>query len=133
MSRAVVDASVVVNALLPRPARAAALRSLDGRELWAPGILDAEVLSALARLERAGSITEEESQIAVEHLASMPVRRVPAEAVAARAWQLRSALRISDAFYVAVAEALDAELITADARLARAPGLPMPIVLIPAD
>lgn len=127
-----IDASVVVNALLPHPPRTAALQALTDRELWAPGILDLEVLSALARLERAGSITRSESRHAVDHLAAMPVRRLPADAVAGRVWGLRGALRISDAFYVATAECLEAELITADARLARASGLTMAVVLVPA-
>lgn len=133
MNRAVIDASVVVNALLPHPARSAALRALAERDLWAPGILDLEVLSALARLEQAGSITRSESRLAFDDLATLPVRRVPPEAVAVRAWGLRDGMRISDAFYLATAEALEAELITADARLARVPGLTVPVVLLPAS
>lgn len=131
MRPTVVDASAVIDALLPRPERAAALRALRDRELWAPAILDLEVLSAVARLERAGLVTPAEAGQAIDDLGTMPVERIEPARLTRGVWALRGGIRIADAFYVAAARGLEAELLTADARLARAPGLGVPVVLLP--
>ena len=79
-----------------------------------------EVASALARLVRAGTLTDEVATSRIRSLQRLPVRRVPHRALATRAWQLRDRVRISDAFYVSCAEFGGASLLTTDARLGRA-------------
>ncbi|QKT06746.1 type II toxin-antitoxin system VapC family toxin [Gordonia sp. X0973] len=129
--RYVVDASVLVDAVLPTERQSAALTALQDAELWAPTILDLEVTSTLWRLERTGQITDHEAGYAVDLLRSTPIRRVDDPAIAAEAWQLRKSIQVADAFYVATARLLDAALITRDARLSRAPRLGVTVVLLP--
>lgn len=128
--RRIVDASALVDAVLPTSRRDAALAALAEHELWAPAILDLEVMSAIWRLARGGEITASEAEHGVVLLRSAPVRRVGDEAVAAEAWTLRDSLRLSDAFYVATARLLDADLLTSDARMSRAPAMGVTVVLL---
>lgn len=128
--RRIVDASALVDALLPTTRQSAALNALAGHDLAAPSILDLEVMSAIGRLARAGDISEEEAERAVVLLAEAPIRRLAAPGLAGEAWRLRGALRISDAFYVAAARQYDADLLTSDARLSRAPRLGVTVVLL---
>lgn len=79
------------------------------------------MLSALARLERSGTISGPEATDAVRGLGRLPCTRVAAEALLEQVWSLRHGVRISDAHYVALARTLDATLLTSDGRLARAP------------
>lgn len=129
--RYVVDASVLVDAVLPTERQSAALTALQDAELWAPTILDLEVTSTLWRLERTGQITDREAGYAVDLLGSTPIRRVDDPTIAAEAWQLRKSIQVADAFYVATARLLDAALITRDARLSHAPRLGVTVVLLP--
>ncbi|MFT4166873.1 MAG: type II toxin-antitoxin system VapC family toxin [Microlunatus sp.] len=126
----VVDASALVDALLPAERQEAALAALAGHELWAPAILDLEVASALWRLVRSAEIRDAEAQRAIGYLESAPIRRLQPHDLVAEVWQLRDALRISDAFYVAAARRLGADLLTSDARLSRAPKLGVTVVLL---
>lgn len=119
--RLVLDASAAVDALLPTPRRDAVLDHLAGAELVAPALVDTEVLSALARLERARTITGTEADDAVDAWLRLPLDRVPGDVLAQHVWSSRAALRIADAHYVALARLLGAPLLTSDARLARAP------------
>lgn len=93
----VIDASALVDALLPTVRQDAALAALTGHELWAPAILDLEVASAVHRLERAGKVTTPEADRAVELLRATPIRRIYHDQLVASAWRLRPALRLSDA------------------------------------
>lgn len=117
----VVDASAVIDALLPTPRRRRVLTELRVDELWAPSILDLEVISALARLERTGQISTAEAERAIADLRTAPIRRIEAGALTDLAWSMRTSVRISDGFYVAAARLLEARLLTCDARLGRAP------------
>ncbi|WP_417563512.1 type II toxin-antitoxin system VapC family toxin [Microbacterium sp.] len=128
--RRIVDASALVDAVLPTTRRDAAHAALAGHELWAPAILDLEVMSALWRLVRMGEITPDEAERGIALLRTAPVHRLDDAAVAVEAWTLRESLRLSDAFYVAAARLLDADLLTSDARLSRAPALGVTVVLL---
>ncbi|MBD8059490.1 type II toxin-antitoxin system VapC family toxin [Cellulomonas sp. JH27-2] len=116
----VLDASTAVHALLATPLRAPTRAHLRGHDLVAPSLIDTEVLSALARLERAGQITADEAGAAVAAWRDLPCERVPSSALIEQVWSLRHAIRVADAHYVAVAQAYGVPLLTADARLARA-------------
>jgi predicted nucleic acid-binding protein len=116
----VIDASVLVDALLVAgPARA----RLASDNLQAPELIDAELLSVLRRLVLADKLQEAHALQALAAANQLGLRRHPSRSLWPRAWELRSNLSAYDALYVALAEQLDAPLLTADARLARAPGL----------
>lgn len=79
----------------------------------------------------AGMIGDDRFLAALDALASLPFPRYPARAFLGRVFQLRANLTPYDAVYVALAEALDAELVTADRRLASAPGIRCRVRLVP--
>lgn len=115
----VIDSSCVVE-LVIAGSRASSVRErleLD-RDLVAPHILDAEVISVLSRLESAGQIDRTAASLAVLALEDLPVERFGQVALLDRVWELRPRLTAGAATYVALAEALDARLITLDHRLA---------------
>lgn len=118
--RLVLDASAAVNALVPGHLRNATLRHFDGAELFAPALIDTEVVSALARLERAELITTPEAGSAVTAWTRLPCTKLETEPTIPAIWALRHAVRVSDAHYAVVARLLDAPLLTADVRLGRA-------------
>ncbi len=119
----VVDASVVVAAVAARGGGDVVRARLAGEQLHAPHLLDLEVASALRRLVGRRAITATAASTALDDLQHLPVRRVPHVRLLPRCWELRRNLSIYDAVYVALAEALDLPLLTADRRLARAPGI----------
>lgn len=127
MPAAVVDASAVVALLLTG---SPALRSaIEGTDPLAPELIDAEALSAVARLVRAQAVTEDRGRLAIRRLARASVERVPVAPLLPGAWELRHNLSSYDAFYVALARRLDCAVITADRRLAAAPGLGVPVIV----
>jgi len=116
----VVDASALVDVLVGT-ARAAAVRErLQGAVWHAPAHLDAEVLSALGRLSRAGHLQQAEVDERLALLASMPLHRQLLPPLLPGAWARRIDLRLVDALYVELAAQLQAPLVTTDQRLARA-------------
>lgn len=117
---AVLDASAAVHALIPSTLAGRVHDVLRGEEVLAPTLVDTEVLSALARLERAGDISCEEADAAVVAWEHFPCHRVPTTALLGEIWRLRSAVRVADAHYLALAAAVGGTLVTADAQLARA-------------
>ena len=120
----VVDASAVLEALLRTPnAEAVERRLFDSSEtLHAPYLLDAEIAQVLRRYAANGEIDGARGRMALADLADFPLNRYPHEFLLPRIWDLRQNLTAYDAVYVALAEALDAPLLTRDRRLATAPG-----------
>jgi predicted nucleic acid-binding protein len=119
----VLDASVAVAALIavgPHSGWAQAL--VADNDIAAPHLLLAEAANALRLRELAGVITRDASAVAHADLLQMPVEFHDYRPHAGRIWELRHNVTIYDAWYVALAEALDADLATLDVRLARAPG-----------
>ena len=90
--------------------------------LAAPHILPAEVANALRRSEIDGAISKEAAALSMRDLVDLRVHLFPFESVADRVWELRGNLSAYDAWYVALAESLETDLITLDRRLAKAPG-----------
>jgi predicted nucleic acid-binding protein len=119
-AQAVIDASVLVDLLAGTDRAARAREHLSGVVLHAPAHLDAEVLSALGRLNRSGLLTSPATRRALNALASAPVERHLLAGLLAAAWTFRHELRLTDALYVALSERLRVPLLTSDARLGRA-------------
>jgi predicted nucleic acid-binding protein len=120
----VVDASVLAPALADDDTDGDRARErLRGEQLVAPELIDLEVVSTLRRAARAGRLDERRSAQALADLAVIPLRRVPHLPLLGRVWELRDNLSAYDASYVALAEALDTVLLTADGRMKRATGI----------
>ena len=130
----VLDASVLVEYLGAGDRGEAVRRRLRATPgwLWAPHLVDAEVGHALRAGVRSGRITQKAARGALEDLMQMRLQRVSHHLLLERAWKLRDNVSFYDALYVALAEALEAPLLTFDARLAGAPGLGAEIELLPA-
>lgn len=87
-----------------------------------PHLIDVEVAQVLRRYARLGDADPERCRMALIDLASMPLTRYPHDFLLPRVWELRNNLTAYDAIYVALAEILDAPLLTRDQRLSNAPG-----------
>jgi predicted nucleic acid-binding protein len=121
----VVDSSALVDlgfGVQGRAGRvAAALEDADW-DLAAPHLVDIEIVSAVRRLTLARVVDDEAADIRLSSVQSLPVRRYPHVRLLPRIWELRTRVTAADAAYVALAEALDAPLLTTDRRLARSHG-----------
>jgi predicted nucleic acid-binding protein len=120
----VVDASALLDVLLRTPeTESLAQRLLDTEEtLHAPHLLDIEVAQVIRRHARSGEIDDARGHNALTNLHEFPIRRYPHGALLSRVWELRHNFTAYDAVYVALAEVLDAPLVTRDRRLAVAAG-----------
>lgn len=120
----VVDASALLEALL----RTSAAKAVEHRlfaprqTLHAPHLIDVEVAQVIRRYAANREIDGKRGRIALTDLADFPLRRYPHDLLLPRIWDLRNNLTAYDAAYVALAEALDAPLLTRDRRLAAAAG-----------
>ncbi|HVA13296.1 MAG TPA: type II toxin-antitoxin system VapC family toxin [Stellaceae bacterium] len=120
----VIDASALLDALLRTSAAKAVEDQLfaPGQTLHAPHLLDVEVAQVIRRYTASGEIDSARGRLALADLADLPLRRYPHDFLLPRIWDLRNNLTAYDAAYVALAEALDAPLLTRDRRLAAAAG-----------
>ena len=125
MSRRVaVDASALVALLLDGGADGRwAAEAVSGADLVAPALVEFEAANIIRRHELAGLVGADQAAQAHMDLLELAIELWPYELVAARAWQLRDNLSISDAGYVAVAELTGAPLVTLDRGIRGAPGL----------
>ncbi|MCU1367631.1 MAG: hypothetical protein JWN39_3270 [Ilumatobacteraceae bacterium] len=121
----VIDASVLANVVGDDgPAGQAARDRVAAAARWsAPDLVDVETVAVLRRRWRAGDLTARRFRSAVIDLASLPIVRFPTGPLMIRAYELRSNVTPYDATYVALAEGLSCPLVSADRRLARAPGI----------
>ena len=120
----VADASAVVEMLLCTPRGERCRERLLGADdiLCAPHLLDVEVAQVLRRFALQAAIDAKRGAEALADLADLPLTRYPHGPLLRRAWQLRLSVSAYDAVYLALAEALDASLVTCDGRVARAHG-----------
>ena len=120
----VVDASALVEILIRKPtAKALEARLLDsGETIHAPHLIDIEIANVLRRLTSARVLEARRAKTALDDLAALSLFRYPHRDLLPRVWTLRNNLTAYDAVYVALAEELDASLITRDRRLANAAG-----------
>ena len=125
MTRQIVcDASVVVALLLDAgPDGAWATRALADASLAAPNLVMFEASNVIRRHELAGLVSADLAAQAHADLLDLSIEFWPFELLAARVWQLRANLSSYDASYVALAELIEASLVTLDSRISRAPGL----------
>ena len=129
---AVVDASVLVAALVDSgPTGEWAESVVAAHSLAGPELVLVETGNILRRLERAGEISRLEATTAYRDLLRLDLTLFPFAPFAERIWELRSNLTGYDAWYVAVAEALDCPLITLDLKLGRADGPRCDVVVPP--
>ena len=128
----VVDAAVVVAALTDGgPMGRWAEEVLLADALTAPHLMPVEVANILRRAAMAGDISPDVAALAHGDLLQLRVGLYPYAPCAQRAWELRENVTLYDAWYVALAELLDARLATLDERLSRASGPRCGFVLPP--
>ena len=119
----VIDASVLAVALLDDGQDGDTVRDrLRGEQLAAPALIDLEVASVWRGRARDGHLDPRRVRLALDDLQELPLQRVEHTSLLVRCWELCDNLTIYDAAYVALAEALQAPLLTGDRRLARSTG-----------
>lgn len=121
----VLDASALLELVVGTAAGLAVADLLDDPDdgVHVPHVADVEVASALRRLVAEGVVSETIARESLDDFQSLDLQRHAHEPMLDRIWEMRKNLSAYDAAYVALAEVLDAELITCDRRLARAPRL----------
>lgn len=118
----VIDASAALEWLLQTPVGVRIEEQIYSQGIHAPHLLDTEVAQVLRRFVREGSVSADRAEIALTILADATIARHPHYHLLPRIWELRHNLSAYDAAYVALAELLDASLLTRDRKLAAAPG-----------
>jgi predicted nucleic acid-binding protein len=118
----VLDASAAIDWLLQTAAgqRIEARIYARAESLHAPHLLDLEVVQVLRRLVREAAVSAQRADQALRDLLDLRVSRYPHFVFLPKVWQLRHNLSAYDAVYAALAQKIDATLITRDARLATA-------------
>ena len=121
----VADASLVANALGDDGADGDIARAAlhQDPDIAAPDLVDVETVSVLRRRWLAGDLTAQRFRVAITDLNDLDLTRHPTLPHMPRAYDLRANVTPYDAAYIGLAEALDCPLLTADVRLAKAPGL----------
>lgn len=128
----VVDASALFEIVADTPGAVGVRRRLAADpDHAAPHVIDVEVFGIIRREHLLGRLDPTAAAQAVADLREWPGERYGHRALLDRAWELRATIRGWDAAYVALAEALDATLLTTDSRLAAAPGPACPIEVVP--
>jgi predicted nucleic acid-binding protein len=120
----VLDASALLEILLRTPLAERLMdRALEASErIHVPHLLDVEVTQVLRRLVQRKEVTVARAEQALDDLAKLLIERHEHQSLVRRVWQLRDSISAYDGVYVALAEALDAPLLTCDAKLAGAHG-----------
>jgi predicted nucleic acid-binding protein len=128
----VLDASAVLELLLNTRVGKKVAEHMGSPEisLHAPHLVDLEAAQILRRYVRLKTITKDRGQAALDDFLSFDLERYPHEPMLSRIWDLRNNLTAYDASYVALAEVLDAPLLTCDERLATASGHRARVVVI---
>lgn len=120
----VVDASCLFEVVADTPrAREIAARLAADADQAAPQVIDVEVFGVIRAHYLRGKLDGTAAAQAIADLRDWPGERIGHRWLIDRAWELRDSVRGWDAFYVVLAEAFDATLLTLDGRLARAPGI----------
>ncbi len=128
----VIDASVLANVIGDDGADGKRARAelRTAQDLAAPDLVDVETVAVLRKRRLAEAITQRRFASAIGDLENIAIDRYPTLQLMRRAYELRSTVTSYDAAYVALAEVLGCEFLTADARLAKAPGPRCPVRLL---
>ena len=120
----VVDASALLEFLLQTSlgARVEARLFRGEDELHAPHLVDVEIAQGLRRLVRTGEVSSGRADQAIADLIDLDLHRHAHLDLLGRVWKLRDNVTAYDAIYVALAEAMEATLVTCDDPLAKTPG-----------
>ncbi len=127
MNRLAIDASIAVEYLLRTETGLAAADVVERADLYAPELLDAEVMSVLRRAVLNGALQEHRAREALEDLEVWGVERIPHKALSRLAWRHIRDISACDSYYVAAAQAFGIPLLTADRRLGRVPNIPVKV------
>lgn len=128
----VIDSSALMAALAGAPRDEGLARRLGGTtELYAPQLLDIELLHVLRGLVATGRLSSTRAQQLREDFAALRVRRYPHEPLNDRVWELRDILTPSDAAFVVLAEALEVPLVTCDPHFTSVTGHSAQVELFP--
>ena len=119
--RFVVDASVAVEFLLRTPLGQEVATTIDAAALFAPELLDAEVMAVLRRHVLGGRLDESRAREAIDDLRDWDVDRIRHRELVVRAWGYRHDASAYDALYLAAADLRGATMLTADGPLSRSP------------
>ncbi len=123
MTVLVIDASVLAVALGDDSETGDLARQrIAGEQLWAPDLIYLEVASVFRCQVAVGAMDDRRARLGLTDLLDLPLDIAPHQKLLPRCWQRRENLTLYDGAYVALAEALEATLLTADARLSRAAG-----------
>ena len=128
------DASAVVAVLLNLGSDTPRIRErMDraGDDIHAPHLFEIEVVSVLRRYALSGKLPLARAHLALDRLSTLKVSYYPHTAMLSRVWELRDNVSAYDAAYIALAETLEATLVTRDARLACAPGIRAEVEVYP--
>lgn len=119
----VVDASVIAPAVADGgPDGDSCRQRIQGQSLAAPDLLRLETMSVFRRQLANDYLTKEQAENALRDLLDLPLVVYPTAPLLRRGWEVRDNVSAYDSCYIALAEALDCPLATADRRLANAPG-----------
>jgi predicted nucleic acid-binding protein len=120
----VIDASVLANVVGDDGSDGQRARAefRGAGDVAAPDLVDVETVAVLRKRWLAGTVTDQRFAAAVEDLGQLDLDRYPVLRFMRRAYELRANVTAYDSAYVALAEQLGCELLTADRRLASAPG-----------
>ena len=120
----VVDASVLAPVVADAGSDGRRFRErLRGETVVGPDLLRVEVTSVLRRHAGSGGLTQRQADAAIADLLEFPITVYPTAPLLPRVWELRANVTPYDACYVALVEGVGIPLLTADRRLATAPGL----------
>jgi predicted nucleic acid-binding protein len=120
----VIDASVLANVVGDDGSDGQRARAefRGAGDIAAPDLVDVETVAVLRKRWLAGTVTDQRFATAVEDLGQLDLDRYPVLRFMRRAYELRANVTAYDSAYVALAEELGCELLTADRRLASASG-----------
>lgn len=124
----VLDASAALSGLCNE---GSARELLANEQSHVPHLIDSEVVNGLRRIIASGEMTSDDGWQILGTWELLGLVRHPTHGLLDRIWELRDHLSAYDASYVALAEGLGCPLVTANARLSRAPGLRCPVTVVP--
>ena len=120
----VIDASAALELLMTTRSGFAVEEHVleSGEPLAAPHLIDVEVLHVIRKFHRTGVLTRRRSEQAIDDFGDLPITRYGHELLRSNMWRMRDNLTAYDAAYIALAELLDAPIVTCDGKLARSSG-----------